>query len=191
MATKKTAKKTTKKTAKKTTKRKTPKRNPTKAAKARKTTKAKKKTAKKTTKRKAPKRNPAKAAKARKTTKKPTNAKRRKNPKRDPVGFKIGGRQPDPATVRATAKDVETILRTYQPVKVTSSKAFYPWLVRRGEKLGISATMMLHAVCDLAERGRVDLYTDEDHVPSLATADAKLLPRMGDTGEPLMWVVVR
>ena len=144
--------------------------------------KAKKATKKASKPRKA---NPKPKAKA-----KPRKAKPRRNPaaKADPVSFRIAGRQPKPESVRAAAKDVEVILRTYDPVKVSKTRAFYPWLVRRGESLDIGPVLMLHAVCYLAEHGKVSLYTDEDHVPSLAQADRNLLPRMGDTGEPLMWV---
>lgn len=118
-----------------------------------------------------------------------TKAKRKNPPKRrEPVSFAVGGRAPSPETLKSATQDVYVMLKTYQPVKVSSKRAFYPWLVRRAEKVGIGPNVLLHAVCKLAEQGKVALYVDEDHTPSFAPADRALLPRMGDTAEPLVWV---
>lgn len=131
-------------------------------------------------------------SKAKKNATKAKPAKRNPAHKREPVAFAVKGRQPKAETVNQAAADVLAILKTYDPVTVHKSprRAFYPWLVRRAGAVGISPTLTLHAVCKLAERGRVALYVDEDHPVNFAPADRRLLPRMGDTGEPLVWVDV-
>ena len=158
---------------------------------------AKKKAPKKTRKapKKAPKRNPPKkapkkATKPRKVPKKAPKKAKRKNPEKPAVKFDIKGRAPKPETVAAEARTVLAFLKVYRPIMVGKNRAYYPWVVRYAQKLDIGPTTLLHALCYLAERGKVRLWVDEDHTTHMAPADRRLLPHLGTTDEPLVWVDV-
>ncbi len=181
-AAKKTAKRTkknpTKRTAKKTAKR-TAKKTPAK------------RTAKKTKKRTAKKANPTKKTATRKTPKRKTaKRKRRSNPRSqvDAVSFKIAGRTPMPDRVAAAMPLVLRELATYEPIQVTDKRSFFPWLARRMNALDVCDLVLIHALTELAERGKVRLFVDDDRRKVMARADLAICPTMGDAAEPLIWV---
>jgi len=159
-------------------KKKPAKKKPTKKAPAK-----KRNPTKKTTKRKPTKKAPAKKKPAKKPAKK-------RNPSHELVKFEIGGRPPKPETVRAAAKTIDTVLRTCDPIRC-GNRVLYPWLIRAAHKLDIGETTLLHAVCYLAEKNKLSLVVDEDAIPYMAAVDARALPRLGATDEPLVWLRIK
>ena len=134
------------------------------------------------------KKNPARKTTKRKPAKKTRRA--RKNPAQrvDGVTFKVAGRTPSPEAVNQAQPLVLRELAGYEPMKVTDKRSYFPWLVRRMNKLDVGDLVLLHALVELAEAGKVKLYVDEDRRKVMSRADLALCPTMGDAAEPLIWV---
>ena len=108
----------------------------------------------------------------------------------------IPGRTPTPERLDDATKLTCSAAQTYWPARVTKTRAYIPWLVRRLEKLGQSVEMTWRALAEAAKRtstkspedgGKLTLWADHDLPPIMSRSDLERCPHLDD-GAPIVWV---
>jgi len=105
-----------------------------------------------------------------------------------PVTFRLLGKPPHENAIETGRMVLCDILTHYDPAKTSSTRCYWPWVVRRWSSLGQPSGLLTWCAIDLANENVIALYVDEDRKPVMAQVDRDLCPDID--GAPLVWLKV-